>query len=121
MPDLQQVSVRLRRRKRRVGERSGGDSSAKARFGKAEPAPAALRSIRQKLRLDRDDFSRLTGISVRNVAKIEAGEPVGKGTLARMIQVQRLGRALAGVIQPHVIGDWLMRPNPGLRDLTPIE
>jgi hypothetical protein len=38
-----------------------------------------------------------------------------------MVELQRLQQALAGVIKPTYVGEWLQNPNPAFDGLKPLE
>jgi len=83
---------------------------------------ADVRAVRDGYGLSREKFGRLAGFSVRSLASWESGtgEP-GEQARVRLIELQRLREALAGVIQHDHIAAWLQTPNPGLNGLKPLE
>jgi transcriptional regulator with XRE-family HTH domain len=77
--------------------------------------------IRHELGVTRKDFARLTGYSERSIASWEGGEePSAKG-LQRLNEAKRLRDALAEVMQPESIADWLTTPNDAFHGLKPLE
>lgn len=77
--------------------------------------------IRHELGVTRRDFARLTGYSERSIASWEGGEePSAKG-LQSLNEAKRLRDALAEVMQPDSIADWLTTPNDAFRGLKPLE
>lgn len=87
------------------------------------PAPAeplALR-VRAGLGLTRKQFARLSGFSERALAAWEAGEAPGDQARLRLTELDRLRAALARVINPAALADWLDTPADAFDGLKPIE
>lgn len=85
-------------------------------------ASADVRAVREGYGLSREKFGRLAGFSVRSLANWESGdqEP-GEQARVRLVELDRLRAALAGVIQQDHIATWLQTPNPGFAGLKPLE
>jgi transcriptional regulator with XRE-family HTH domain len=81
----------------------------------------SVQSLRDELGLSRKVFSRLCNYSERAIAAWEAGKPMGPNTRQRMIELRRLREALAGVMKPTFIGEWLQTPNAAFDELKPLE
>jgi transcriptional regulator with XRE-family HTH domain len=77
--------------------------------------------IRRELGITRKEFARLTGYSERSIASWEAGEEPSSKGLQRLNEIRRMKDALADVIKPEHIADWLKTPNDAFGDLKPIE
>jgi transcriptional regulator with XRE-family HTH domain len=77
--------------------------------------------IRRELGVTRKDFARLTGYSERSIAAWEGGEAPSSKGLQRLNEVKRLRDALANVIKPEHIADWLKTPNDAFHGLKPLE
>ena len=77
--------------------------------------------IRRELGVTRKDFARLTGYSERSIAAWEGGEAPSSKGLQRLNEVKRLKDALAEVIKPERIADWLKTPNASFQGLKPLE
>ena len=81
----------------------------------------AIREIRSALGLSRRDFSRLTGFSERAIAGWEKGEKPSGQSRQRLHEIHEFQKALAGVMPPEYIGQWLLRPNSAFQGLKPLE
>ncbi|MBI3469376.1 MAG: DUF2384 domain-containing protein [Planctomycetes bacterium] len=92
--------------------------------GKLPTLPAEsveVLTIRQALGVNRKTFSRLSGYSERAVAAWESGKPLSDSSRQRMMELQRLERALSSVMQAEFISQWLQTPNDGFGGLKPVE
>lgn len=81
----------------------------------------SVTDLRDELGLNRRLFSRLTGYSERAIAGWESGKELSEASRQRMIQIERLHQALARVIKPDFIAEWLQAPNDAFTGLKPIE
>lgn len=81
----------------------------------------SVREIRERLGLTQNVFARLSGLSVRTIAEWESGKTPAAAKAQRMIEIQRLQRALTGVMRADYIGTWLQAPNEAFSSLKPIE
>jgi DNA-binding transcriptional regulator YiaG len=88
---------------------------------KLPAAGTQVRSVREQLGLTQGSFARLTGFSVRTIADWEGGKPPAAPKAQRMTEVQRLQQALARVIRPEFVGQWLQSPNEAFAGLKPME
>ena len=80
-----------------------------------------MAKLRHDLGLTRKTFSRLIGYSERAIAGWESGGNVSESSRQRLAEVERLRRALARVIRPAVIPEWLGTPNKAFAGLKPLE
>jgi hypothetical protein len=88
----------------------------------AAPASVPLvRAVREKMRLPRKIFSRLTGFSERAIAGWESGERITEPGLRRIKEVERFQERLAEVVGRDAIPEWLQVPNPAFGELKPLE
>jgi DNA-binding XRE family transcriptional regulator len=67
--------------------------------------------LRQKLSVTQKVMARLLGVTERTVADLERGRELSEAMARRVTELERLQRALAKVVRPHAIGNWLSRPN----------
>jgi transcriptional regulator with XRE-family HTH domain len=81
----------------------------------------SVTDLRDELGLNRRLFSRLTGYSERAIAGWESGKELSEASRQRMVQIERLHQALARVIKPDFIAEWLQAPNDAFTGLKPIE
>ena len=77
--------------------------------------------IRREYGVTRKTFSRIIGYSERAIASWESGSEPGPKGLKRLNEVRRLWQALANVMEPEFIADWLKTPNDAFGELKPIE
>jgi DNA-binding transcriptional regulator YiaG len=68
-----------------------------------------------------ETFSRLTGYATRTIASWEGGAKVGKSAHRVLTKVQRLREALARVMSPDFIDEWMETPNQAFGGLKPLE
>ena len=86
------------------------------------PHPRPLvAALREKLRLPRKVFSRLTGFSERAIADWEVGKPISEPGLRKIREIERLRDRLAEFIDADAIPRWLETPNPAFDGLKPLE
>jgi DNA-binding transcriptional regulator YiaG len=71
--------------------------------------------------LKRDELGRLTGFSLRALAEWASGKFPSQPAKRRLQEVRRLLDALAGIVQPERIPQWLHQPNPAFGRLTPLQ
>src|SRR5580658_9175228 len=71
-----------------------------------------LRLYRMKFKMPQPFVVRLTGFSPRSVAKWSEGVLPSPKQEKALVEMDRLLGALARVIQPAQIGQWLKSPNP---------
>lgn len=80
----------------------------------------SLKSLRLALDLSQERFARLVGVSVRTVARWEAGDTVPSPLAERQLDsLVRLYRRLTNILRPDSIDDWMVRPHPGLGQREP--
>lgn len=77
--------------------------------------------IRKGLGVTREVFARMTGFSPRAIAGWENGRTIGGPGLRRLKEMDRLRAALAEVMQPEFIPQWLTTPSQYLGELKPVE
>ena len=80
----------------------------------------SIKRLRGVLSLSQERFARLVGVSVRTVARWEAGETVPSPLAERQLAaLERLHHRLIHLLRPDSIDDWMMRPHPGLGQRAP--
>jgi DNA-binding transcriptional regulator YiaG len=87
----------------------------------AAPEASAVGRVRQGFGLTRRVFSRLSGFSERAIAEWESGKPPKGSNGQRLAELERLQKALAKVIRPDSVAEWLETPNEKFRGLKPLE
>lgn len=86
--------------------------------GSGGPPGAIVRKLRADLGLSQLLMARLADVSVRTLARLEAEET---DTPRSFLELRRLVQALAQVMRPEFIAEWLQEPNDGFQGLKPIE
>ena len=89
--------------------------------GAGRRRPLSVGDVREAFGLSRRHFSRLTGFSERAIASWEGGKVLSDSSRQRMVEMQRLQKALARVMDPEFIAEWLQTPNQELDNLKPLE
>lgn len=93
-------------------------------FRPASPGAAAPFEVKRfchRFNVIRTDLTRLTGYSLRSVDKWASGEKPGKAAQKHLTEMVRLFDALAEIMQPDYIGEWLKTPNPAFEGSTPLQ
>ena len=85
------------------------------------PQSLDVSAIRGHWGVNRKIFSRLTGYSERSIAEWEKGKSLTASSRTKMGEVDRLRRALAGVMDADSIATWIETPNEGFDGLKPLE
>jgi len=80
----------------------------------------SVRDLRGRLGLTQELFARVSGHSTRTIVEWERTEKLA-ASVQRLIEIQRLQQALAGVMRADFIGAWLETPNEAFSGLKPIE
>lgn len=80
-----------------------------------------VRNVRAKLGLSQPELSRVTGYSIRAIAGWERGKPLSDAARQKMLETERLRQALAKIIPPAQVGQWMRTPNSAFEGQTPIQ
>lgn len=121
-PKTQRTQVKKSKPKKKVAlARYAAKTSVPRRFVAPTPSVVNVRDMRAELGLTQDLFARLSGLSVRTIADWESGKVPIASKLQRLTEIQRLQRALASVMRPEFIGQWLRTPLEAFSGLKPIE
>jgi transcriptional regulator with XRE-family HTH domain len=99
---------------------SARKSPPKAKLGAVLKQPLAAR-VRLDYGLTRKQFARMTGFSERALSGWERGGPMSEPAVRKMREVDRLRKALAAVMRPQYIAEWLQDPNDEFQGERPIE
>jgi hypothetical protein len=84
-------------------------------------APFEVKRFCRRFSVIRTDLTRLTGYSLRSVDKWASGEKPGKAAQKHLTEMARLFDALAEIMEPDYIGEWLKTPNPAFEGSTPLQ
>jgi hypothetical protein len=68
-----------------------------------------------------DTLSRMTGFSPRAVAEWASGKEPSAPAKKVFTEMDRLLDALARLMQPKEVGQWLKQPNPAFDSSTPVQ
>jgi transcriptional regulator with XRE-family HTH domain len=94
-------------------------------FGVDADPPAGptvdVRAFRRRLGLRQEELARVLGCSTRSVAGWEAGSPVTGAARLKVLEVDRLARALAQIMPEDRVGGWMRAPNAAFDGQTPIQ
>lgn len=119
------TKTRLKSAKKRVTKTADKKRAAGIHLPTTAPASlgqgVSVRALRTALGVSRKIFSRIVGFSERALAGWESNKPLSEAPLQRMREIDRLQKALAGVMQPQFIGIWLNTPNAAFDGLKPLE
>lgn len=85
----------------------------------AGASPAS--KLRAKLALTQPEFAHLLPVSVRTLATLEAGMPPTEPVARRLVELDRLTKALGEVMREEAVGRWLKTPNPAFDGMKPLE
>lgn len=81
-----------------------------------------VKGLRKRLGVTQKVMARLVDISIRKVSALETGEQRPSASTRRCVEeISRLQEALAEVIDPDYITEWLDIPNDAFEGLKPIE
>jgi hypothetical protein len=80
-----------------------------------------LLELRDRLKMDRNLFCRVVGVSLRTIAKVEGKAEEVKKLQRPYNEVFRLTAALSEVVNPRSIGTWFAVPNEQFNGLKPVE
>jgi hypothetical protein len=72
--------------------------------------------------VSRKVFARLSGVSERTLVDVEnERRPLSATHRRQLVEMDRLGEALAEVMKPEFVGQWLESPNEAFDGLKPVE
>ncbi len=82
---------------------------------------ADVRALCETYKLKREELGRLTGFSLRALAEWAAGKLPSQPARRRLQEVRRLLDALAQIVKPESIPQWLHQRNPAFDRLSPLQ
>jgi len=122
------MSTTVVNRQKRTGSRallSRRRSTVKNKAAKKTELGATGESVAGKLRhrlgLTQPEFAGLLPVSVRTLATLESGTAPTGPIVRRLIELERLTKALGEVLRTTAIGEWLKTPNRAFGGLKPLE
>jgi DNA-binding transcriptional regulator YiaG len=102
-------------------------SGAGRRRKKAVKAASSLgrtiqvRGVRNRLGVSQEELARITGYSVRAIAGWESGKKLSGPARQKVAETERLRAALAEIVPPAELGEWMRTPNSAFEGQTPIQ
>lgn len=86
----------------------------------SDSAPS-VKMIRRLLGISQDELARITGYSTRSIAAWEIGKSLSDAAKQKLAEIDRLRGALAQLMPPAKLGEWLGAPTPAFEGQTPIQ
>jgi|GEM_PF-599969 len=80
-----------------------------------------VKRVCQRFHVVRPDITRMTGYSLRSVDKWAAGEKIAAAPKRRLHEAARLLNALAQIMEPSSVGEWLKESNEAFEGSTPLQ
>jgi DNA-binding transcriptional regulator YiaG len=80
-----------------------------------------VREITNRFGVRQETLSRMTGFSSRAVAEWARGKEPSAPAKKVFVEMDRLLDALARLMQPKEVGQWLKQPNPAFDGSTPVQ
>lgn len=80
-----------------------------------------VKRVCKRFQVVRPDITRLTGYSLRSVDKWAAGEKIAAAPKRRLNETRRLLDALAEIMEPASVGEWLKESNAAFEGSTPLQ
>ena len=110
------------RRKRRAGSAGKLKAKMRAYFPKLPTGrDVTVLGVRNHLGFSQEEMARVTGYSVRAIAGWEAGKKLSGPARQKIVETERLSAALAEIMPPGDLGEWMRTPNPAFEGQTPIQ
>ena len=81
----------------------------------------SVREMTKRFAVRQDTLSRMTGFSPRAVAEWASGKEPSAPAKKVFTEMDRLLDALARLMQPKEVGQWLKQPNPAFDGSTPVQ
>jgi hypothetical protein len=85
------------------------------------PKDFDVKNFCKRFRVVRPDLTRMIGYSLRSIDKWAAGERIAAAPKRRLEEAQRLMDALADIMEPKAVGEWLKTPNDAFEGSTPLQ
>jgi len=95
---------------------------AKRSIAIAAPQPINVADLRRHLGLSQEELARLTGYSTRSIAGWESRQQqLSASARQKLTETTRLTQALADLMPPNQLPNWLRTPNPAFEGQSPIQ
>jgi len=105
----------------KVSSKGAGVRREKKRPARHAGRTVAVLGVRSRLGFSQEELARVTGYSVRAIAGWEAGKKLSGAARQKVVETERLRAALAEIMPPSDLGNWMRTPNPAFEGQTPIQ
>lgn len=114
--------MKTKKAKRRAGRAAPVKARAiRAHFSVSPRDRVPVREITGRFGVRQETLSRMTGFSPRAVAEWARGKEPSAPARKVITEMDRLLDALARLMQPKEVGQWLKQPNPAFDGSTPVQ
>jgi transcriptional regulator with XRE-family HTH domain len=113
------MATKTRPARQKKRESTGSDNLQFVRVVKV--GQSSKLELRDRLKMRREDFSRLVDVSVRAIAKVERDQTDVAKLRRPYAELGRLYTALSEVVDKKAIGRWFGTPNQAFGGMKPIE
>jgi DNA-binding transcriptional regulator YiaG len=113
--------MKMKKMKIRALQKAVKAGFAKKHFTIRNNAGAVVRDITDRFGVRRETLSRMTGFSPRAVAEWASGKEPSAPAKKVFVETDRLLDALARLMEPKEVGNWLKEPNPAFEGSTPMQ
>ena len=91
------------------------------RLSNASGGGISVGAIRKGFGVSQEELARVTGYSTRSIAGWEAGQALSDSAKQKLVETDRLRAALAEILPPRSLGQWLKTPNLAFEGQTPMQ
>jgi DNA-binding transcriptional regulator YiaG len=107
--------------KQRTQHRHAKAPASVTHFAIQNENPVPVQDITNRFGVRQDMLSRMTGFSPRAVADWARGKEPSAPAKRVFAELDRLLDALARLMKPKEVGQWLKQPNPAFEGSTPVQ
>ena len=113
--------MKAKKATRRSGHASARTHKRAAHLAFKNSGQLTVRDIVNRFGVRQDTLSRMTGFSPRAVAEWASGKEPSAPAKKVFTEMDRLLDALARLMQPKEVGQWLKQTNPAFDGSTPVQ
>jgi DNA-binding transcriptional regulator YiaG len=88
---------------------------------KTQAKAVQVNTVRRLFGVSQEEFSRITGYSIRAIAGWEAGRKLSQAARQKLMETDRLRAVLAEIVPSSQLGMWMRTPNPAFEGRSPIQ
>ena len=77
--------------------------------------------VRTRMGLSQEKFSRIVGVKVRTLSKLEKGQEPSEQVRRKITEAERLQHALEQLVRSEAIPRWMQEPNKAFEGARPID